>query len=264
MPARIPALTPHIEGPATGDSLFFVQGWPDDHTLWNDQVLALRDRYRCVRVDLPNYPQGERRRWGFDHEEIAESLAQCIRSVSPTQPVTLIAHDWGAYWAFLMHHRHPALVSRLVGLDVAPSVKPKLYELPLIAGYQLWLSAAFVSGGPVGAWMTRGVAALLDAPQRGKAIDASLNYPYFYTWRDIVVGRRSRLLRGYRPEVPVLYVFGARKPVRFHSERWLEYVQSRPANAVVRLANTGHWVMKDPEFTRVLYDWLDTTGRNAH
>ena len=76
MPEPSPVFRPLIEGPASGPTLFFVQGWPDDHTLWNDQVAALRDRYRCVRVDLPNYPRGEQRRWGFDHEAIAEALAK--------------------------------------------------------------------------------------------------------------------------------------------------------------------------------------------
>jgi pimeloyl-ACP methyl ester carboxylesterase len=251
-------LRPQVEGNATGETLFFVQGWPDDHTLWNDQVAALRDRYRCVRVDMPNYPDGEQRRWGYDHDTIAEALAACIRSVSPDRPVTLIAHDWGAYWAYVMHHRHPELVSRLVGLDIAPSVKPKPHEAVLIAAYQWWLTAAFVAGGRAGDWMTRIMAGAFGAPQP-QATHASLNYPYFYVWRDILTGRRARQLAGYRPEVPVLYVYGARKAVQFHSARWLEHVRSRPGSEVVALPNAAHWVMRDPDFTRVLSQWLDTS-----
>jgi len=258
MPTRTPILTPHIEGPAAAETLFFVQGWPDDHTLWNDQVSALRDRYRCVRVDLPNYPGGERRRWGFDHEAIAEGLAECIRSVSKQRPVTLIAHDWGAYWAYLVHHRHPALVSRLVGLDVGPTQQPKPHEIAVIAAYQWWLTTAFVSGGSLGDWMTRSVAALAGAPRPAAAINASLNYPYLYTWRDVISGRRRKLLRGYRPTVPVLYVYGARKPASFHTESWLRYLNARPDSRVIRL-DSGHWVMKHPEFTSRLSEWLSTS-----
>lgn len=256
MPAGIPVLTPRVEGSTHGETLFFVQGWPDDHTLWEAQVSVLRERYRCVRVDLPNFPGAEQRRWGFDHEAMAAGLAQCIREVSPDRPVTLIAHDWGAYWSYLLHHRNPALVSRFVGLDVAPRVEPRPREAALILAYQWWLVAAFVSGGTIGDWMTRRFAELAQTPRRGSAIAARLNYPYFYTWRDVLARRRRRLLQGYRPEVPVLYVYGADKPAQFHSEAWLEFVRSRPGNAVVGLAGVGHWVMRHPEFTGILRDWL--------
>ena len=257
MADRTPSFTPHVEGPTHASTLFFVQGWPDDHTLWNDQVAAMRARYRCVRVDLPNYPDGEYKRWGFDHETIADGLAQCIRDVSPAKPVTLIGHDWGAYWAYLIHHRHPELVERLVGIDIAPTVAPTPREIALIVGYQWWLAAAFVVGGKVGDRMTQRMASLMRVPRPAAALRAGFNYPYFYTWRDVVSGRRSRQLRGYRPKVPVLYVYGESKPVRFHSDRWLEYVRSQPGSAVVPFAKTGHWVMRNPEFTRILSDWLD-------
>jgi pimeloyl-ACP methyl ester carboxylesterase len=252
-----PRLKPIVEGAAGGDTLFFVQGWPDDPTLWDELVDALSDRYRCVRVVLPNYEGGEYRRWGYSHDDIVEGLADCIRSFAAAKPVTLVAHDWGALWGYMLHHRHPELVARIVGLDVGPDMKPSPRELVLLLAYQWWLLAAFVSGGPIGDWMTRRFARMAGTPRQGDALNASINYPYLYTWRDIVTGRAAKALRGYEPQVPVLFVYGENKPGRFHSERWLERVRSSPGNQVVGLAGTDHWVTRDPKLKKLVRDWLD-------
>lgn len=262
MTSHTPHLNPYSDGPADGDVLFFIQGWPDDHSLWDGLVGALSDRYRCVRVDLPNYPGAEQRRWGYAHEAIVEALVKCIREVSPDKPVTLVAHDWGAYWAYRLHHAHEALVSRIVGLDIAPHIQPKLYEVPLIAAYQLWLASAFVAGGPVGDWMTRRFASIAGAPEQHTA-NAKLNYPYFYTWRDVFTGRAAKALRGYWPDVPLLFAYGVKKPMRFHSDRWLTHVRSRPGNAVLELEKSGHWVTRDPRLSGEVRSWLDETPAQA-
>jgi pimeloyl-ACP methyl ester carboxylesterase len=253
-----PLLKPLIEGEAEGQTLFFIQGWPDDHTLWDDQVARLRDRYRCVRVDLPNSGNAEYRRWGYSHEEIVEGLANCIRSISPEKPVTLIAHDWGAYWGYWLHHRHPELVARIVGLDIAPHMKPNPREILFIIAYQWWLLTAFVSGGRIGDWMTRRLARIARTPKQGAEVTAAMNYPYLYAWRDVVAGRTQEIFRGYSPKVPMLFIYGANKPARFHSDQWLDFVRSQPGNEVVEL-ESDHWVTRDPRLSGLLRDWLDAT-----
>lgn len=253
-----PDYPPYIDGPAHAEVLFFIQGWPDDHTLWDDLVAQLGDRYRCVRVDLTNYAGAEQRRWGRSHEDIVAALAACVRRVSPDRPVTLIAHDWGAYWGYRLHREHPTLVARIVGLDIAPHMKPKLYEVPMILAYQWWLTAAFVAGGPIGNGMTRIFATVAQAPKR-REVRASFNYPYFYTWRDILRGRAAATFRGYWPELPIFFAFGKKKPAQFHSERWLQHVLGRPGNVVLPLEHAGHWVMQDPQLGRELGAWLDAS-----
>lgn len=254
-----PVLRPQIDGPARGELLVFIQGWPDDHTVWNELVLALRDRYQCVRVDLPNYGSADHRRWGYSHEQIVEGLARCIRSVSGGKPVTLIGHDWGAYWTYALHHRCPELVSRIVGLDVAPDMKPNLRETLFIIAYQWWLIAAFVLGGRVGARMTRRMAAIAGSPRQGEVLDSSVNYPYLYYWRDLITGRAGRRFAGYSPKVPVLYVYAEAKPARFHSDDWLKLISTRPDNQVVALDGPDHWLTRHPRFNGIVREWLDAT-----
>jgi pimeloyl-ACP methyl ester carboxylesterase len=256
---QAPTLKPIIEGPDQAETLLFVQGWPDDHTLWDELVALLRDRYRCVRVDMPNYGAAEQRRWGYSHEQMVLGLATLVREVSPGRPVTLVAHDWGAYWGYGLHHHHPDLVKRIVGLDIAPHLRPGPRDMLFLATYQWWLIAAFVAGGPVGDWMTRGFARLAKTPRQGAALHSSMNYPYLYTWRDIVTGRVRQTFRDYWPTIPLLYVYGERKPGQFHSQRWLDHVRSRPGNAVVALPESNHWVTNDPKLKLIVRDWLDDT-----
>lgn len=253
-----PRLEPRIEGSADGPTLFFVQGWPDDLTLWDELVAVLRDRYRCARVNLPNYPGAEHRRWGYSHDQIVEGLAQCLRELSPDRPLTLIAHDWGAVWGYRLHQRYPELLSRFVALDIGPEVKPSPGEAAFIVAYQWWLLAAFVIGGGIGDRMTRGLARLAHTPRQGSAIHAGLNYPYLYTWQEILTGRAPHL-SGYAPEIPFMLAYGKKKPARFHTQRWVDYLCSRPGNEVVELPLSGHWVTLDPSLNERVKRFLERT-----
>jgi pimeloyl-ACP methyl ester carboxylesterase len=156
-----------------------------------------------------------------------------------------------------LHHRHPELVARIVGLDVAPHLAPTPREAAFIVAYQWWLLAAFVAGGPIGDAMTRRMARLAHSPRQGAAIDSGVNYPYLYTWRDIVTGRALKALQGYAPTIPILFVYGERKPARFHSDRWLRWVRRYPTNRVVALEDRDHWVTRDPELAGIIRGWLD-------
>lgn len=252
-------LKPVIEGNRAGPTLVFAQGWPDDLSLWNEQVSALAARYRCVRVDFPNYGDGERTRRAYHTDEIVEALAALVDEASPDAPVTLIAHDWGAYWGYRMHHQHPRRIARLVGLDVAPHYRPTPGAMAGILLYQSWLYLAFELGGPVGDAMTRRLGKWARVPQAAD-LDAWMNYPYRNAWQDIFSGRLKRGTEGYWPTIPLLFVYGARKPFQFHSQNWLDHVERQPGGKVVALPS-GHWVTRAPEFTAILLDWLEATAR---
>jgi cis-3-alkyl-4-acyloxetan-2-one decarboxylase len=252
-------LKPVIEGNEAAPTLFFLQGWPDDLTLWNEQVALLSPDYRCVRVDLPNYGSAERVRRGYATNEIVGAIADCIGEISPGAPVTLIAHDWGAYWGYMVHNRHPDRIDRLVGLDVAPHYRPSPLAAVGLVLYQSWLWAAFAIGGPLGNAMTRKLAKWARSPQQGASLTAWMNYPYRNAWLDLASGRLGRATKGYWPSVPILFVYGEKKPFHFHSQNWLNHVRSQPTGAVVPLP-CDHWVPRAPEFSDVLRRWLRDTA----
>jgi pimeloyl-ACP methyl ester carboxylesterase len=177
--------------------------------------------------------------------------------VSPDAPVTLIAHDWGAYWGYMLHLRHPELITRLVGMDIAPEMKPTPREVFFLIVYQWWLVGALVAGGPIGDWMTRRMARLARTPRQGSVLDAGMNYPYLYAWRDVVTGRTGKIFKGYSPSIPILFIYGEKKLGHFHTDRWLDVVRRLPGGKVVAL-ETDHWVTKDPKLKTIVREWLES------
>ena len=80
-----------------------------------------------------------------------------------------------------------------------------------------------------------------------RAIRSRYNYPYFYLWRNLFLPwKRGNLLGRYRPQCPVLYLWGERKPLMFHSDKWLRIVADGGGRAE-GVDGAGHWLMETHE-----------------
>lgn len=253
-------LTPTIDGNPNGETIVFIQGWPDTPSLWDEAVRAASSTYRCVRVSLPNFDGHPAVRRGFRTDEIVDALERVVRDAAAQGPVTLVLHDWGCYWGHAVHHRLPELVSRVAGVDVAPHFTPAPRDVAGIVTYQSYLYGAFLVGGKLGEWMTRGFAILGHMPDaRTRPLTPWANYPYRNIWGDLASGKAKALTRGYWPTCPLLFVYGKKKPFHFHSRRWLDHVE-KTGGEVIGLP-MGHWIPPTPEFVRILVRWLAETRR---
>lgn len=238
-----------IEGNPDGPTLFFIHGWPDNASLWRKQVEALGQNFRCVLVTLPNFGVETVQAGGFDFPQLVDSLAATIRQLQPDGKVSLVTHDWGAYIGYCLEKAHPRLFSQMAALDIGGHLGAAgLKSTLMIMAYQWSLVACWMAGGvvpPLGALMTRIVAKVIKVPSRQRAnIRSRYNYSYFYLWRGMILPwKRSSLLGRYRPRCPVLYLFGERKPVMFHSEKWLQIVAESGGRAE-GIAGAGHWLME--------------------
>ena len=247
-------LTPTVDGPDGAETIVFLQGWPDDATLWDPQVAALSDRWRCVRTTLPNFDGEKTTRWGPDTAEIVAALVAMIEEVAPGRKVTMVAHDWGAYWGYLLCAQRADLVARFAALDIGAHVEPSAKSMIGGVSYQGWLIVAFFLGGSIGDWMTRALARLIGAPLDAAQINAGMNYPYRNAWSDIRRGASMPESPESWPPGPILFVYGEHKPFPFHSKQWIDYVE-RGGGSVAGLA-CGHWVSEDPAFQPLLETWL--------
>ncbi len=251
-------LEPVVEGPEDAPVLFFLQGWPDDASLWDRQVALLSRRYRCVRTTMPNFDGQRTARWGYGTDEIVAALAALLEEVSPSRPVTLILHDWGCFWGYILHQQHPHLVTRVAGLDIAPHVEPSPLAMCGIIAYQWWLIAAFAIDGGLGDAMTRSLAGRMGAPMPVSRITSWMNYPYRNAWADLFSGRAKARAADYWPTVPLLFAYGKKKPFPFHSRKWIEHVEE--AGGTVVGLDCDHWVPRDPAFDPILEEWLASTA----
>lgn len=253
---RVEGIDVHIEGQGP-DTVVMIHGWPDTARLWDAQVRALAPQHRCVRLTLPGFGTGQPRR-AVPLDELLASLARVIERVSPGRPVVLMLHDWGCVFGYHFARQHPQLVRRVVGVDIGDAGSPAhLAGLNWkakagIAVYQLWLALAWKLGGTWGDGMARRMAAAMKVPTPAAGIRARMGHPYWQTWTG-----GYRAARPFDPAVPMLFMYGRRKPFQFHSRAWAERLAAQPGSRVLEM-KTGHWVMVDAaaDFQRALLDWL--------
>ena len=281
-----------IDGLPIRGNIVFLHGWPDDASLWDLQVEDLKSSFRCIRLTLPGFEAGAAPSSGIDRLNFAglvASLAAAITSIiesekdahadHPTEndgKVFLVGHDWGAYLSYLLQASHQELISKLVTIDIGPSVgRLSPLQKAFLFSYQGWLITAYglshyAATRSLADTMARLCARGLKAPQPAKA-RAQMGYLYHRLWSAAFKSTRQvtsasttpaqiplATLKNYQASCPHMYLYGTSKPFMFHSNRWLKELQSRNDGAVHAL-KAGHWVMRDqPEETnRLLREWLE-------
>ena len=251
-----------VEGQGA-QAVVMVHGWPDTLQLWDAQVQALKPHFRCVRLTLPGFDLSQPGR-AHSLDEVIATIKQVVEHHCPGERVTLLVHDWGCLYGYQFALRHPELVARVVGVDVgdagsrAHRAALGLKAKAMVVGYQLWLALAWRVGGGLGDRMARWMAAKLRCPAPPQSIGAQMGYPYAVAWFGVQGGFGK--LRVFDPAVPMLFIYGQRKPFMFHSQAWAERLAARPGSRVLGLP-TGHWVMlqRPAEFNAALLDWLAAT-----
>ena len=122
-------------------------------------------------------------------------------------------------------------------------------------GYQVWLALAWKLGGLLGTRMTRAMARWLRCPSDAGRITHKMNYPYAMQWFGTAGGLKHAA--PVQLSMPLLFVYGERKPFMFHSSKWSQALGKAPGCAVLGLP-CGHWVMiSRPEaFHARVRSWL--------
>jgi len=166
-PVRIDGVEVIVEG--AGPAIVMIHGWPDTHRLWDAQVEALKERYRCVRFTLPGFELAASKR-AYTFEEVLETIRHVIEQACPGERVTLLLHDWGCFFGYQFAMRHPERVERVIGVDIGDAgSRGNRAELGFIGrfmvlGYQVWLALAWRIGGGIGDAMARWMARALRCP----------------------------------------------------------------------------------------------------
>jgi pimeloyl-ACP methyl ester carboxylesterase len=248
-------------GKGDGKTIVMVHGWPDTARLWQPQIEALQDRYECIAIPLPGF-EGEKRAYTLDE------VVEAIRAAVGDRRVTLLLHDWGCLYGYQFAMRHPELVERVIGVDIGDAgSRAHLAEIGvrgklMIVAYQHWLALAWRVGGRMGDAMSRAMARLLRCPTDPGTIFAQMGYPYAVRWLGAAGGFHG--LRAFQPEVPMLFLYGERKPVMFHSRTWAERLAVRKGSRVIAFP-TGHWIMvtRREAFNEALRTWLAETDGMA-
>ena len=250
------------DGPET---IVMIHGWPDTYRLWDAQVSALKSRYRCVRFTLPGFDRGKPRR-AYSLVETMQLFKTIVEQVAAGRKVTLMLHDWGCFFGYAFYMQNPALVSRIIGIDIGDVISSEYpASLPLkaklmIFGYQNWLALAWRVGGAIGDRMSRFMARALKCKSDPQTINSGMNYPYYIQWTRAYGSYKSAVPLSV--DCPMLFIYATRKPFMFHSPTWLEHLGAKPG-CRVQAMDTGHWVMVDrpQEFNQAVQAWLGELER---
>jgi pimeloyl-ACP methyl ester carboxylesterase len=107
-------------GPAQGEAVFLLHGFPQTSMQWEGQIAALAgDGYRVVAPDQRGYSPGARPA-GVGEYAMSE-LVQDVLAMADALAITrfhLVGHDWGAYVAWYIAGLAPDRVLSLAAISV--------------------------------------------------------------------------------------------------------------------------------------------------
>jgi haloacetate dehalogenase len=116
----------HTRSGGSGPPLLLLHGHPQTMAMWHRVAPALAERFHLVLMDLRGYGDSARPASKADHRTYSKrAMAQDAVAVMQAygfDRFAVLAHDRGARVAHRMAADHPQAVSRLMLLDIAPTL----------------------------------------------------------------------------------------------------------------------------------------------
>jgi pimeloyl-ACP methyl ester carboxylesterase len=126
-----------------GPPVLFSHGFLLDHSMWEAQVAALRDRYRCITWDERSHGMSEVH-GAFTHWDAAHDAIGLLDHLG-LEAAALVGLSQGGFLSLRAALLHPSRVKALVLIDTAAGVDPP----DIVAGYRD-MQRRWVEQGPVG------------------------------------------------------------------------------------------------------------------
>lgn len=113
-----------------GPALLLLHGHPQTHVMWHAAAPALQERFTLVAMDLRGYgdsarPPGDDTHATYSKRTMAADALAVMRALGHAR-FAVCAHDRGARVAHRLALDHPHAVTRMMLLDIAPTLA--MYE----------------------------------------------------------------------------------------------------------------------------------------
>ncbi len=110
---RVNAVELYYEEQGSGsETIVFAHGLGLSSRMFDDQVAALRDRYRCIAFDFRGQGQSEMTRTGYDMETATEDSAALIQALN-CAPCHFVGLSMGGVVGMLLAVRRPEFIKSL-------------------------------------------------------------------------------------------------------------------------------------------------------
>lgn len=114
----------HYVSEGEGPLMLFLHGFPECWYSWRHQLSEFGKDYKAVAIDLRGYNESDKPK-----EKSAYALSELIADVRGTiralgyEKCVLVGHDWGGAIAWSFAYAHPAMVERLIVLNLPHPAK---------------------------------------------------------------------------------------------------------------------------------------------
>lgn len=102
-------------------TIILVHGYPDSSSVWQPMIDHLKHRFHVVTYDVRGCGESTEPAWLWDYslKRLSEDLQEVMRAVCPTQPVHIVAHDWGSIqsWESVTNHRLQARIASFTSIS---------------------------------------------------------------------------------------------------------------------------------------------------
>jgi len=247
-------------GPADGEPVLLLHGWPQHWYEWRHVVPLLADRYRLVMPDLRGLGWSEvtPRREDYEKDNLARDVIALLDELG-LERVKLMGHDWGGLAGFIVCVLAPERIERFVVGNVGhlwpkPSLRSTLnfwrfsYQLPMLFAPGLTtrpgLLKRFIGASEEGVFTDAELEAF-EAPLRERR-EASAGYYRSFMLHDLPLLLKRHWYQ-YRLTVPTLMLYGTddfvvRPPMLEGYERFADDMR------IERIEGRAHFVIdSEPE-----------------
>ena len=113
--ARIYVSDPEPAKDGESQPVLFLHGNPDSADMWSGVIERLKDKYRCIAIDLPGFGRSEAPA-SFDAslESEARFVDDLVIALGITVPLDIVGHDFGGHFALAWAITHRDKVDRVV------------------------------------------------------------------------------------------------------------------------------------------------------
>lgn len=153
----------HEEGLPKRQIALLIHGWSSSWYALSPLVHLLRQRFRCLAVDLPGYGQSPRLPRRTTIPAYADLLAEFLGEVCDA-PVVVVGHSMGGMTSITLALRHPVLVERMVLLD--PTITGRLSPYINLVVSPITLMERFGLGRLIVSAVERGFVGVTDRIMR--------------------------------------------------------------------------------------------------
>jgi epoxide hydrolase 4 len=253
----------HYVTQGEGPLVVLLHGFPEFWYSWRYQIPVLAEYgYRVVAPDLRGYNESDKPRKGYDMGTLLLDIVGLIQGLGYEKAI-IVGHDWGGALAWSFAIRYPAMMERLIVLNMAhPGAMMRefrtlkqlskswyifAFQLPWLPEYLLLRNHASAIGRLIReaalqkeAFPDEEITKYQRAMSQPGAMTAAINY-YRQVFRRLPTSYTGG---SYEVNVPTLLIWGEHDialgiELTTGLERWVKRLEIR------LIPDSGHWVQQE-------------------